>query len=234
MKIGFNECRLFNCWSSGFRIEITTRPSHQIYNTIDMSQDYLIRPARHADARQIADLIAISSDGIATIEWQQQADEENCSPLDIGERIYQIPQQGYSYNSATIAEKNEEIAGMLLTFPMPESSPRNPENRPRADDDNVFAPYIYLEEPNSWYICGVALYPEHRDQGLGTKLMDLANRQAKAIGISQLSLIAFEENTGSVRLYERLGYEVVDRAPVIPHPIIKYGGDALLMTRSVY
>ena len=64
--------------------------------------------------------------------------------------------------------------------------------------------------------------------------MDLANLQAKANGTSQLSLIAFEENTGSVRLYERLGYEVVDRAPVVPHPIIKYGGDALLMTRSVY
>jgi len=198
-----------------------------------MAQEYLIRPARVTDARQIADLIAISSKGIATIEWQQQADEENCSPLDIGERIYQIPQQGYSYKSATIVEKNESIAGMLLTFPMPASSPRNPDNRPGADDDNIFAPYNYLEEPNSWFICGVAFYPEHRGQGLGTKLMNLAHRQAKANGSRQLSLIAFEENTGSVRLYQRLGYEVADRAPVVPHPIIKYGGDALLMTRTV-
>jgi len=225
---------LFKCWPSDLRIEIIASPGHQIYNIIHMPQEYLIRPARPADARQIADLIAISSEGIATIEWQQQADEENCSPLDIGERIYQIPQQGYSYNSATIVEKNTVIAGMLLAFPMPDSSPRNPEKRPRANDDNVFAPYIYLEEPNSWYICGVAFYSEHRGQGLGTKLMGLANRQAKANGISQLSLIAFEENTDAVRLYRRLGYEVVDRAPVVPHPIIKYGGDALLMTRTVY
>jgi len=233
LKIGFNECCLLNGWPSHFCIKITAGPSHRICNHIDMAQEYLIRPARVIDARQIADLIAISSKGIATIEWQQQADEENCSPLDIGERIYQIPQQGYSYKSATIVEKNESIAGMLLTFPMPASSPRNPDNRPGADDDNIFAPYNYLEEPNSWFICGVAFYPEHRGQGLGTKLMNLAHRQAKANGSRQLSLIAFEENTGSVRLYQRLGYEVADRAPVVPHPIIKYGGDALLMTRTV-
>jgi ribosomal protein S18 acetylase RimI-like enzyme len=36
-----------------------------------------------------------------------------------------------------------------------------------------------------------------------------------------------------VRLYERLGYRVVDRAPVVPHRLIDYDGDALLMIRLV-
>jgi len=198
-----------------------------------MSELYLFRPAQSSDARQIAELVAISSDGVAVIDWEQQAGDENCTALDIGERIYQIPQQGYSYASATIVEKNGQTAGMLLTFPMPDSSPRNPENRPNAHDANVFAPYMYLEEPNSWYICGVAFYPQYRGQGLGTEMMALANEQAKEKGFSQLSLVAFEQNTGSVRLYERLGYRVVDSAPVVPHPMIHYGGNALLMTRLV-
>jgi len=198
-----------------------------------MSELYLFRPAQNSDARQIAELIAISSDGVAVIDWEQQAREENCTALDIGERIYQIPQQGYSYTSATIVEKNGQTAGMLLTFAMPDTSPRNSENRPNAHDSNVFAPYIYLEEPNSWYICGVAFYPQHRGQGLGTELMALANEQAKEMGFSKLSLVAFEQNTGSVRLYERLGYRVVDSAPVVPHPMIHYSGNALLMTRLV-
>ncbi len=63
--------------------------------------------------------------------------------------------------------------------------------------------------------------------------MALANEQAKENGFDKLSLVAFEQNQGSVRLYERLGYSVVDRAPVVPHPIIHYSGDALLMTRLV-
>ena len=198
-----------------------------------MSQDYLIRLARRTDARQIAELVVISSDGIANIEWEEQARGESCDPLDIGERIYQISQHGYSYKSTTIMELNGDTAGMLLSFPKPDSSPRNPANRPDISDENVFAPYIYLEEPNSWYICGIAFYPQYQGQGLGTKMMAMANEQAKEAGFNQLSLVAFEENTGSVRLYKRLGYRVVDRAPIVPHPMIHTSGDALLMARLV-
>ena len=192
-----------------------------------------MRQAGSDDARDIAKLIAISSDGIAMIEWQEQALTEQSDALDVAERLYQIPQQDYSYSNTTMTESPGEIAGMLLTFAMPSAPPRNPENRPGADNENVFAPYIYLEEPNSWYICGVAFYPQHRGKGLGTRLMELANEQAKEKGFSKLSLVALEQNTGAVRLYERLGYEVVDSAPIVPHPMIHYIGDALLMTRPV-
>jgi ribosomal protein S18 acetylase RimI-like enzyme len=198
-----------------------------------MSLKYQIRPARDKDARQIAELVAISSGGIATIEWQEQAGLENCEPLDVGERIYRIPQPGFSYLSTIIVELDGDIAGMLLTFAIPDSNPRNSDHRPDVDQENVFAPYIYLEEPNSWYICGVAFYPQHRGKGLGSKLMSLANQQAIDNGFKTLSLIAFEENPGSVRLYQRLGYKIVDHAPIVPHHLIPYHGDAYLMTRAV-
>ena len=198
-----------------------------------MSHEYTIRAATQNDAREIAKLIAISSDGVAEIEWHEEAEKEHCDPLNIGERTYQNPQGDYSFNNTTILEKNGEVAGMLLAFGMPEAAPRNPENRPFADDKNVFAPYIYLEEPNSWYICGVAIYPQHRGHGLGTRLMELANEQAKKCGFSILSLVVFEQNQGALNLYERLGYTVVDEAPVVPHPLIHYEGNALLMIRAV-
>jgi len=198
-----------------------------------MASKYKIRLASIDDAREIAKLIAISSDGVATIEWHEQAVKEACDPLDIGERTYRNPQGDYSYSNATMVENNNQVAGMLLTFGMPDAKPRNTLNRPGADDENVFAPYIYLEEPNSWYICGVAFYPQHRGQGLGSRLTDLANEQAKERGFIKLSLVAFEQNEGAVRLYERLGYREVDRAPVVSHPLIHLDGDALLMTRLV-
>ncbi len=198
-----------------------------------MSHEFSVRMATRDDAREIAKLIAISSDGVAEIEWHEQADIENCAPLDIGERTYQNPQGDYSFNSTTILEINGEVAGMLLAFGMPAAEPRIPENRPAAEDENVFAPYIYLEEPNSWYICGVALYPQHRGHGLGTRLMALANDQAKEGGFTTLSLVAFEQNGGAVSLYDKLGYTVVDQSPIVPHPLIHYEGNALLMIRSV-
>lgn len=198
-----------------------------------MLPEYKIRPARAEDAREIASLIAISSDGVATIEWHEQAVKEACDPLDIGERNYQNRHADYSYSNATIVDKNNQVAGMLLTFRMPDAKPGNPQNRPGANDKNVFAPYIYLQQPNSWYICGVAFYPQHRDQGPGSRLTDLANEQARENGLTSLSLVVFEQNKGAVRLYEKLGYQVVDRAPVVPHRLIRYDGDALLMTRFV-
>ena len=194
-----------------------------------MNTEYGIRPATVEDARDIARLIAISSDGVAMIEWEEAAAAEGVEPLDIGERTYRNPEGDYSWRNCTIVEKDGKVAGMLLAFAMPKAAPRDPAQRPRMDDANVFAPYMYLEEPDSWYICGVAFYPEHRGQGLGTKLMSVANDQARQKGFKTLSLVAFAKNEGSVRLYKRLGYEVVDQAAVVPHPLIHYSGDALLM-----
>ncbi len=198
-----------------------------------MSPDTMIRDATLHDTRDIAKLIALSSDGVAEIEWHEEAEKKHCDPLDIGESTYRNPQGDYSFSNTTILEINDEVAGMLLAFAMPDAEPRNTENRPAVDDDNVFAPYIYLEEPNSWYICGVALYPQYRGRGLGTRLMDLANQQAKEKGLPTLSLVAFEQNTRAVNLYKKLGYSVIDQAPIVPHPLIHYEGNALLMVRSV-
>jgi ribosomal protein S18 acetylase RimI-like enzyme len=75
----------------------------------------------------------------------------------------------------------------------------------------------------------MALIPEHRGQGLGSRLISLAKERARAEGLMGVSLIAFEENAGSVRLYRREGFREVDRRAVVPHELIRYGGDALLM-----
>jgi ribosomal protein S18 acetylase RimI-like enzyme len=79
----------------------------------------------------------------------------------------------------------------------------------------------------------VALYPEHRGQGIGGRFMSLAESQARERGFDRVSLVAFEENVGSVRLYRRLGYAEVARAPVVPHPLIHVAGDALLMVKAL-
>jgi ribosomal protein S18 acetylase RimI-like enzyme len=194
-----------------------------------MHTGYAIRPAKVEDARDIASLIAISSDGVAVIEWAEAAATEGVEPLDIGEHTYRNSDGDYSWRNCTIVEKDGKVAGMLLAFGMQAAEARDPRQRPTIADANVFAPYMYLEEPDSWYVCGVALYPEHCGKGLGTRLMQFANDQARQNGFEKVSLVAFAQNEGSVRLYQRLGYEVVDRAPIIPHPLIHYEGEALLM-----
>ena len=188
------------------------------------------RTASTADGRFIAEMIDLSSDGVALIEWSEGASKaENCSPLDIGARLYESGEGDYSYRNCWIAEWSGQRAGMLLGFPMHARGEGERVPSPPFDGSDVFAPYKFLEAPDTWYICGVAVLPEYRGHGVGTGLMRLAREQAGVQGYDRLSLVVFEENAVALRLYKRLGYEITDRAPIVPHPLIRCSGDALLM-----
>jgi ribosomal protein S18 acetylase RimI-like enzyme len=173
--------------------------------------------------------IVVSSDGIALIEWTEAAQAAgDRTPLDIGAGVYASEEGDYSYRNCCIAELTDRRAGMLLAFPMPARDASDVVSPPFNGTD-VFAPYKYLEAPGTWYICGVAVHPDYRGRGIGAELMQMARQQARQHGYKQLSLVVFEENTVAVGLYRRLGYETIKRAPIIPHPLIRASGDALLM-----
>lgn len=198
-----------------------------------MADNTVFRAACANDGRFIAEMIDVSSDGVALIEWTEDAQQAaGRTPLDIGAETYASGEGDYSFRNCWIAELSGQRAGMLLGFPM---GARPPESivAPPFDGSDVFAPYKYLEAADTWYICGVAVVPECRGLGIGTALMQLAREQALARGYDRLSLVVFEENAAAVRLYRRLGYEVIDQAPVVPHPLIRYGGNALLMVATV-
>jgi ribosomal protein S18 acetylase RimI-like enzyme len=78
-----------------------------------------------------------------------------------------------------------------------------------------------------------ALYPQYRGLGIGRQLMELAHRQARRCGYNRVSLVAFAQNQVAVRLHRRLGYRVIDQAPIVPHPLIRCTREALLMVCEV-
>ena len=198
-----------------------------------MSDKPAYRPAIAADSRFIVDMIDIASDGVALVDWTQSAQKAgDQTALDIGVQRYASEQGDYSYRNCWLAEVAGRRAGALLSFPMPARGAADAVSPPPFDGSDVFAPYKYLEAPGTWYICGLALLPEYRGRGIGTQLMRIAAQQARQHGYDRLSLVVFEENTGALRLYRRLGYQVIDRAPIVPHPLIRCRGDALLMVAA--
>jgi len=190
-----------------------------------VNTDTTIRPARKEDCRTIAALYSISSDGVADYIWTKLA-QPGEDILDVGQRRYEREGTLFSYENCTIIEVAGEIVGMLVAFPM-DVDPSEEETDP------VLAPYSKLEEDNSYYICGMALFPGHRGQGIGTRLLELGEEDARAGGFQKTSLIVFEQNTGAKRLYDRSGYEEVKREAVYPHPLIHHTGDALLMVKAL-
>ncbi|MDX2464805.1 MAG: N-acetyltransferase [Porticoccus sp.] len=188
------------------------------------------REAKRDDCRTIAELYSISSEGVANYIWTKLAmpGEEI---LDVGERRYEREDSVFSYTNCTIVEVDGVIAGMMLAFPV---SPNERTAAEEVDDDPVLAPYSRLKEENSYYICGVALYPEYRSRGLGHQFMALAKQQAILKGINKLSLVVFENNKNAVGIYKNLGYKEIKREKIIEHPMINHTGDAILMVKILY
>jgi len=183
------------------------------------------RPARKEDCEDIAALYRISSDGVADYVWSKLA-QPGEDPLAVGQRRYAREDTAFSYLNCTVIEHGGRVIGMLVAFPM-HADPTE------VESDPVLAPYSMLEEDGSYYICGMAVIPEYRGLGLGTRLLALAEEQAGRKGFGKLSLIVFEQNNGAKRLYDRHGYHEVGRKAVYPHPLIHYTGDAILMVKEM-
>ncbi len=186
------------------------------------------RAATRDDSRKIAELFRISSDGVTDYVWSVLAPEyPGLTPIEIGATRYAREDSLFSYKNCVIAERGVEVVGMLLTFPVTEEQGGSDE-----PGDPVLEPYG-MEVPGSLYVCSLAVFPGFRGRGLGTRMLALAREQASERGLDSLSLLVFEQNEGAVRLYERNGFRVLDRAAVVPHPLIHHTGDVLLMAAEV-
>ena len=189
--------------------------------------DLDIRWAQKHEAGEIARLFLISSDGLAAYIWSQM-DMPGLSLEEIGAVRYAREDTAFSYEKCLVAERSSRIVGMVHSFPM-EADPVA-----RPEDDPVLRPYAELEDVGSLYVSGLAVYPDHRNAGIGTELMECVHERARAKGLPRVSLICFERNEPAMRLYDRLGYGEKDRRPIVPHPTLHYAdGDAILLVREV-
>lgn len=195
-------------------------------NAKSKSKDLWFRPALQSECRIVANLYSTASDGVADYIWSQLAGADE-DMLEIGARRYAREDSQFSYKNCTMAEFNGKVVGMMVAYPMGD----NPQSV--ADVDPVLRPYAILEQPGSYYICGVAVYPQYRNHGVGSRFIDIAQRNAHVWGLAQLSLIVFEQNADAKRLYDRNGFYEIARQPVVPHPLIRHTGNALLMVKDL-
>ena len=80
-----------------------------------MARACTIRKARRDDAREIATLFDIASDGLATYIWSKLQGPGQ-SLLDVGEARYARENTTFSYQNCMIAERESEIAGMMHCY----------------------------------------------------------------------------------------------------------------------
>lgn len=193
--------------------------------------DLDIRWAKVEEARAIARLFLVSSDGLAAYIWSRigmpGSDPTEVDLEEIGAARYARSGTAFSYENCLLALAGGAVVGMAHAFPMA----ADPE--PVEEQDPVLRPYAELEAPGSLYLSGLAVEADYRSAGIGAELMDCVEELARAKGLPRVSLICFERNTRALAFYRRRGYREIARRPLVPHPSLHYAdGNALLLVRD--
>lgn len=184
----------------------------------------VFRPGRSSDARDIARLFQITSEGVADYIWSQLA-EPGQDLLDVGTARYARDNVDFSYQNCLIAEADGQVIGMMHSYAMH----HDPDPAPMTDP--VLAPYADMEVPDTLYISSLAIHDGWRNQGLGVQFLEQAQQRADQLGLKGLSLIDYAANTGARRFYERHGFKIVKTCTIVPHPMVRVSGEAYLMHR---
>ena len=180
------------------------------------------RSALRSDAREVARLFRISSEGASDYIWSQLS-EPGQDLLDVGASRYAREDVDFSWQNCLIAESEGRVIGMMHSYVMR----HDPQAAPVTDP--VLAPYADLEIPDTLYISSLALHEDWRNQGLGAQFLTHARQRSSDLNLDGLSLIDYAANTGARRFYERHGFRIVGQCQVTPHPMIRVTGEAYLM-----
>jgi len=195
----------------------------------DISRLHL-RTGRKSDASALAELVNYAGEGIPVYLWQNMAEGEETA-WDVGRSRASRDEGAFSYRNAIMAELTEDpCAGCLIGYSV------GSEPEPITDDTPpMFRPMQELENLalNSWYVNVLAVYPRYRGRGLGTALLDQADMIAERNGLSALSIMVSDVNTGAMRLYERHGFKFAAMRPMVKEAWENPGRNWVLLIKTL-
>ena len=174
--------------------------------------DFDIRPARKDDAEHLAKLINYAGEGLPLYFWEQLA-EDGQDAWAVGRERARRDQGAFSWRNAVVCDVAGEVAAVLVTYGIGDTPEEiDPENMPAA-----FVPLVELENMalGTEYVNVLAAYPAFRGNGIGTRLLQEADRRA---GERDLSIIVSNGNTGAMRLYQRHGFRRKASRPIATLP----------------
>ena len=138
------------------------------------------------------------------------------------ENFFRLPANRFSYEYTVFARANGEIAGILMLF-----NRRQMRRSMAVTALHMFRVYRlkevlkflklmlpYRNEENiprdELYIGHLAVAEKYRRQGFGLRLLEYAEKEARALGKSKLTLLTEIENTSAQALYNKFGFKLTN------------------------
>ncbi len=188
-----------------------------------------LRPGRVEDAPVLAELVNYAGEGMPLYLWSKMA-EPGESAWDVGRRRAARAEGSFSYRNAIMIEHAGECAGCLIGYAIPDD--------PVPIGDDMPAMFRALQElenlaPGTWYVNVLAVRPQFRGLGLGTRLLAFADETGRALGKRGMSVIVADANAGARRLYERCGYREAATRPMVKEGWQSDARTWVLLTKSL-
>jgi len=196
-----------------------------------VSLDLTTRPARKSDASEIALLVNIAVHGGIARAWAaDEAAAGTYDPIEVGRLEMMRDDTEFGWHSATMAEVDGAVAGMMLGYRKPDAFEPVPDTvtgfiRPIEE--------LEAEANGRWFISMLGVHIGWRGKGVGSALLALADVKRTETGATGTALIVEDANDGARRLYARKGYAVRSR-----RKMVKFSGggmsgeDWLLMVKE--
>jgi ribosomal protein S18 acetylase RimI-like enzyme len=152
--------------------------------------------------------------------------DDDVAAKSIISRLFRRDKNRYSYQYTHLATIFGEVAGLLisysgpvlksLNFPMVESMFAVNELPETMRFFYRSLPLMCIKEvaADEYFINNVAVFPKFQGRGVGEFLMSLAKKRAKESGLNKCALTVEIKNSRAVRLYQRLGFQIVDTIKV--------------------
>ncbi len=184
-----------------------------------MEGDLIIRPARPEDARPASRLVHLALGRFGEYLF---GNGNPAKTQDVLEGLFVAGNNRFSHEHAFLAEKDGDIAGLLLAHPakimlrldLLTSLPLL-KILGMGDLLRLFLRLLPLAggreaESDEYYISDLAVFSQFQGQRIGTRLLAFAEEQAARNGLRKCSLIVAFQNDAARQLYLRLGYRIVE------------------------
>jgi len=183
-------------------------------------KNILVRKGRPEDAAHFSELVILTSPHLMPILFGSKVKK-------LMAKLFPHRRHYYSFDRSFFVEVDGETAGMAQLHKI------NLRRREKIRMSLLLMKYLNWRLPtkifnllksermvslaigNDCYLSNVAVYPRFRSLGLGTKLLERVEEEARSIGKKRIVLHAETHNTRAISLYERLGYKIEQKVPVL-------------------
>jgi ribosomal protein S18 acetylase RimI-like enzyme len=175
-----------------------------------MMQDSLqIRPAQPDDA-EVAAVLLYSAYTHTQVTYPLE-DKQVGGWIKRLRHYYRLDGNRFSYQNAQVAEQKSAVVGLVLSF----------SGRDEPQLNAAVGSWLEREaQDDEWYIDALAVFQQWSRQGIGTRLLQTAEQQARQHHYLKVALHVAQGNARAIDLYTHQHYVVTHQTTLYQRPYV--------------